>query len=108
MAPVKQTSGKRKVGDGTPGPGRPKGSQNKATKALKDMILNALERAGGEDYLKRQATANPTAFLTLVGKVLPMQVQAEHSGPGGDAIQTKLDLSNLTEAQLEALASIRR
>lgn len=53
------------------GKGRPKGTQNKATKALKEMILGALDQAGGENYLLTQATENPTAFLTLIGKVLP-------------------------------------
>jgi hypothetical protein len=35
---------KYKPGHGQPGPGRPKGSLNKTTKALKDMILGALDR----------------------------------------------------------------
>lgn len=48
---VKQTTGKRKVGDGTPGPGRPKGSQNKVTADVKAMVLEALGKAGGADYL---------------------------------------------------------
>jgi hypothetical protein len=78
---VKQTGGKPfKVGDGTPGPGRPKGSQNKQTKALKDMILTALSDAGGIDYLVEQSKDNPTAFLTLVGKVLPLDVNNSHDG----------------------------
>lgn len=62
------------------GKGRPKGAQNKNTKALKDMILNALDKKGGVDYLARQADENPTAFLSLVGKVLPMTV----AGTGKD------------------------
>ena len=37
------------------GKGRKPGSQNKVPKALKEMILGALERAGGEDYLLQQA-----------------------------------------------------
>jgi hypothetical protein len=57
--------------------GRPKGAQNKMTRALKEMILEALDNAGGVDYLQTQATSNPTAFLTLVGKVLPLQVAGE-------------------------------
>jgi hypothetical protein len=61
---------------GNAGKGRPKGSVNKATKALKEMILGALDRAGGEDYLLRQADENPTAFMTLIGKVLPQDVNA--------------------------------
>jgi hypothetical protein len=64
----------------TPARARPKGSANKATKALKDMILASLDKAGGEQYLLTQATSNPTAYMTLVGKVLPLQVDAEHKG----------------------------
>jgi hypothetical protein len=59
------------------GKGRPKGAANKATKALKEMILGALDQAGGESYLLNQANENPTAFLTLIGKVLPMAISAE-------------------------------
>lgn len=76
---VKQTSQKR-VGDGTPGPGRPKGSTNKTTKALKEMILEALHGSGGIDYLMEQARDNPNAFMTLVGKVLPLDVNNKHDG----------------------------
>ena len=60
--------------------GRKKGVTNKVNAALKDMILTALDDSGGVEYLKQQAQTNPNAFLTLVGKVLPMTVQ----GPGED------------------------
>jgi hypothetical protein len=63
------------------GKGRPKGVPNKNTTLLKDMILQALSDAGGPDYLKKQANKNPTAFLTLVGKVLPMQLQGDAENP---------------------------
>lgn len=91
----KQTPG---IGKGTPGPGRPKGSANKTTALLKDAILKAAENAGGADgmvgYLTAQATANPQAFLPLLGKVLPMQV----TGEDGDAIRTvvRVELVALT------------
>ncbi len=62
------------------GKGRPKGAVNKQTKALKDMILTALSDAGGIDYLVKQADENPTAFMTLVGKVLPLDVNNNHGG----------------------------
>ena len=65
--------------------GRQKGTPNKTTGALKDMILKALDQAdpdGAIAYLKKQAQANPTAFMSLVGKVLPLQV----SGTDGGAI----------------------
>ena len=65
------------------GPGRPKGLPNKTTKALKDMILAALDGAGGVEYLMERAQDPRTAsaFLTLVGKVLPMQVTGADDGP---------------------------
>jgi hypothetical protein len=58
------------------GKGRVKGVPNKVTGELKEMILQALDGAGGVKYLQRQADASPTAFLSLVGKVLPLQVNA--------------------------------
>lgn len=61
--------------------GRPKGTKNKATAALKDMILQALSNAGGTRYLQQQAKKNPTAFLTLVGRVLPLQVKEDSAEP---------------------------
>ena len=61
-------------GDGTPGPGRPKGVPNKVTEDVKTMIIKALHKAGGLSYLVRQSNENPKAFLSLVGKVLPLDV----------------------------------
>ena len=54
---------------------------NRVPKALKEMILGALDKAGGEQYLSQQAEENPTAFLTLIGKVLPLQVQGDKDAP---------------------------
>ncbi len=45
------------------------------------MILEALAQKGGADYLARQADENPAAFMTLVGKVLPLQVTGDSGGP---------------------------
>lgn len=58
------------------GKGRPKGVPNKATAAVKEMVIQALHGAGGVDYLIEQAQKNPKAFLSLVGRVLPMDVNA--------------------------------
>lgn len=60
--------------------GRPKGVPNKVTADLKQMVLGALDKAGGEKYLLRQALDNPNAFLSLVGKCFPKEVKAELSG----------------------------
>lgn len=65
--------------------GRQKGTPNKRTALLKDAILEAAQNAGGEagivGYLTMQAIENPGPFMTLLGKVLPTQV--EGSGEGG-------------------------
>ena len=63
------------------GPGRPKGMTNKNTRALKDMILGALEEKGGVAYLVEQAGENPTAFLSLIGKVLPLTIAGDANQP---------------------------
>jgi hypothetical protein len=85
---VKQTP---KIGEGKPGPGRPKGVPNKTTALLKDAILQAAELAGGEGgtvaYLQKQADENPGPFLALLGKVLPTQIQGEDGGPVQVVIQ---------------------
>lgn len=71
------------------GKGRPKGSANKTTAALKEAILQAAEAVGvdgkGKEgligYLKRVATQDVKAFASLLGKVLPLQVTGEGGGP---------------------------
>ncbi len=72
------------IGKGKPGPGRPKGLANKLTVEVKQMVLEALEGAGGVSYLISKADTHPAAFLALVGKVIPLQVtgklEHEHSG----------------------------
>ena len=45
------------------------------------MILAALAAKGGQKYLEKQADENPTAFLTLVGKIIPLQVTGKDGGP---------------------------
>ena len=66
---------------GDPRAGRPKGIPNKVTGALKEMILTALDQAGGVEYLKVQAVSNPNAFMALVGRVLPLQVSGDPDQP---------------------------
>ena len=56
--------------------GRQKGATNKTTAELKEMILGALSEVGGQAYLVQQALDNPNAFLTLVGKVVPRDLNA--------------------------------
>ena len=60
--------------------GRKAGTPNKINRQLKEMILEALDLAGGVSYLQEQARTSPGPFLALVGKVLPMTV----AGPSGE------------------------
>jgi hypothetical protein len=61
------------------GKGRKLGTPNKISGSMKEMILGALEQAGGVDWLAKQANENPVAFMGLLSKLLPtdMQVYAQ-------------------------------
>ena len=75
------------------GRGRPKGVRNKNTTILKDALLIAAEKAGGKEgvigYLTVQAKENPSAFMSLLGKVLPLQI----TGKDGEAIKVDATVS---------------
>lgn len=64
--------------------GRLKGTPNKATRDLKEAILNAFSRVGGEDYLVKLASTDPRTFAMLVAKILPNTTTAD--------IQAKMEL----------------
>jgi len=72
------------------------------TADLKGMILGALDAAGGQQYLADQAAANPTAFLTLLGKVLPMQV----TGTEGGAVHYTFEWAPATPAEPPSTAPV--
>jgi hypothetical protein len=61
--------------------GRQKGVVNKISADVKEMVLFALNKAGGGQYLLKQAHDNPTSFMQLVGKVLPLTVAGDASNP---------------------------
>jgi hypothetical protein len=71
-------------------PNQGKRGPNKNTLAIKDMILNALEGVGGEDYLMARANDPRTAaaFLGLIAKVMPTQV----TGLDGGKISASLEV----------------
>lgn len=71
----KSGSGK---GGARPGAGRPKGSLDKGNALIREMIVDALNGVGGVDYLQAKAQTHPQAFMALIGKVMPVQVE------GGD------------------------
>jgi hypothetical protein len=80
--------------------GRRKGTPNQLNADVKAMILGALHDAGGQQYLTQQARENPTAFLTLLGKVLPTTINAN--------ARITMDPSEMTDAEILAeLAAAR-
>jgi hypothetical protein len=79
-ATINSTGRERSIANLRKGGGRPKGKPNKVNNDLREMILGALDEAGGQSYLARQADDNPASFLALIGKVLPKEVRAEVSG----------------------------
>ncbi|MCA3039414.1 MAG: hypothetical protein ING37_02260 [Rhodocyclaceae bacterium] len=59
--------------------GSRKGVPNKNTGLIREMIAKALEEAGGVDYLVDCARdpRSKSAFLGLLGKVMPVQVDGD-------------------------------
>ena len=60
-------------------PGRPRGSPNRSTSELKSAILQALDQAGGAEYLERLARDQPDTFVKLLLRLLP-SVPADAGG----------------------------
>ncbi len=61
--------------------GRQPGTPNRITADLRAMILEALDRVGGQDYFVQQATTNPKAFMSLLARLIPTQVTGKDDGP---------------------------
>lgn len=63
------------------GPGRPKGSENKITKAAKDAIAEAAEGLGGTqrliDWAKEDPLNERAFWSSIYPKLLPLQVNAD-------------------------------
>lgn len=74
--PVKETAQKRRVGDGTPGPGRPKGVPNKATVQARQAFQDAFDEIGGVKKLAEWAKGEPGEFFKLFARLIPVDVKA--------------------------------
>ena len=65
--------------------GRKKGSANKTTAQLKEVILEALNQASGGDgginYIKQVAETDPYIFFNLLAKVLPLVHAGDKENP---------------------------
>ena len=49
----------------------------KINKDMKEIIHLAFHRAGGVDYLVRQAHSEPRAFMGLLGRIVPAEVRLD-------------------------------
>jgi hypothetical protein len=83
---VKFKRGKRKTG------GRKKGTPNKFTLVVKDLVLETLARLGGADGMERFANMKKpprglVEFYRMVARLIPGEVRAEISGPKGEPIE---------------------
>lgn len=81
------------TGVGNRGRGRPKGAPNKSTAAIKDMLLASLDAVGGQAYFMRQAEENPSAYMGLIGKILPAEVKNQITGADGGPVQHSVKVS---------------
>jgi hypothetical protein len=72
--------------------GRPKGTQNRTTTALKDALMLSFERLGGAAYLEEVGRRDPKTYCALLGKVLPRNPAATDNAPGNVATLTDAEI----------------
>jgi hypothetical protein len=88
---VKETKTNWKVGDGTAGPGRPKGSSNKSTTIVREAIASLLERNAPnmDRWLNEVADKDPHKALDIIQKLseyhIPKLARTEVTGRDGEA-----------------------
>jgi hypothetical protein len=64
------------------GRGRPRGSRNKITSTIKEALEASFDAIGGAEWLAQQAHQNSSAYLHLLGRLLPSELRAEIQGAG--------------------------
>ena len=96
--------------------GSRKGIPNKLTADVLAMILAALDQVGGQNYLVEQATTNPKAFMSLLGRLIPTQVTGEDDEPLFAGLSdhelerkiiAKLTAKGMTEVEAQAFLNER-
>ena len=70
--------------------GRPKGSVNKSTAIVKEALLYAFKKIGGNKAFAEWAAREPVEFYKLFAKLLPKEL--EISGADGGPIQAKVEV----------------
>ena len=62
------------TGGARPGAGRPPGAVSPHSVEIKDMMLGALAELGGKDYMMEQGRINPAAFMAIISRMLPKDI----------------------------------
>jgi hypothetical protein len=60
--------------------GRTKGTPNKFTASIKEAFQIAFEEMGGVEALAAWGKENPTEFYKLVGRLIPLDIEAKVQG----------------------------
>lgn len=75
---------------------RPVGSKNTKANELKNMIIHSLDRLGGIEYLVEQAKTNPVAYMSLIGKVIPKDVNLGGQEDNPVELSGKIEIVHVT------------
>lgn len=100
----KETAGIRRVGDGTPGPGRPKGVPNRATAAVREAIAAFAEANIGklQGWLEATARKHPEKaadlFLRALEYHIPKLARTETTLEGELTVATRLVIKQPRDA----------
>jgi len=91
--------------------GRKKGTPNKFTGQLRQIVLDAAANAhpsGVQAYLQQQAKKNPRSFMQMLTKLLPTEVTGKDGSPLEVALIQKAQtgLSNLSAAEFDMLQKL--
>src|SRR5215472_4419135 len=79
-----RTTRSDRIGQGKPGPGRPKGLTNKLTRAAKEAFELAFQNIGAVKALTAGAKENPGEFFKLYARLIPTE---QHIGnPDGSPV----------------------
>ncbi len=78
-SPERDENGRFKPGN-CGSPGRPKGSRNRTTIALREAVLESLGIVGGIDYLAKLAAEQPELYVRLLTRLLPPEPASRDDG----------------------------
>lgn len=72
------------------GKGRVKGVPNKTTASAKAALTEAFDKLGGVPALVKWGQAKPSDFYGIWSKLIPAEIKAELSSPGGGPLEIRV------------------